>query len=58
MSAPQTPKEIRYLTKLITDFRLPVNPTTAYLTPTLRNINFPLTTLPLVSAAVATDFGC
>jgi len=34
----------RYLTKFITDLRLPVNSTTAYLTPTLRNINRPLTT--------------
>jgi hypothetical protein len=34
----------RYLTKFITDLRLPVNPTTAYLTPTLRNIDVPLTT--------------
>lgn len=34
----------RYLTKFITDLRLPVNPTTAYLTPTLRNIDVALTT--------------
>lgn len=34
----------RYLTKFITDNRLPVNPTTAYLTPTLRNIDHSLTT--------------
>jgi hypothetical protein len=34
----------RYLTKFINEHRLPVNPTTAFLTPTLRNINQPLTT--------------
>ncbi len=34
----------RYLTKFINEHRLPVNPTTAFLTPTLRNINHPLTT--------------
>lgn len=34
----------RYLTKFINDHRLPVNPTTAFLTPTLRNINHALTT--------------
>ncbi len=34
----------RYLTKFINDHRLPVNPTTAFLTPTLRNIDYPLTT--------------
>ena len=34
----------RYITQFITEHRLPVNPTTAYLTPTLRNINHPLTT--------------
>lgn len=34
----------RYLTKFINEYRLPVNPTTAFLTPTLRNINHPLTT--------------
>jgi hypothetical protein len=34
----------RYLTPFINQHRLPVNPTTAFLTPTLRNINFPLTT--------------
>jgi hypothetical protein len=34
----------RYLTKFINQHRLPVNPTTAFLTPTLRNINQPLTT--------------
>ncbi len=34
----------RYLTKFINDHRLPVNPTTAFLTPTLRNIDHPLTT--------------
>lgn len=33
----------RYLTQFITKHRLPVNPTTAFLTPTLRNINAPLT---------------
>lgn len=33
----------RYLTKFINELRLPVNPTTAFLTPTLRNINHPLT---------------
>lgn len=33
----------RYLTKFIHEHRLPVNPTTAFLTPTLRNINQPLT---------------
>ncbi len=39
----------RYLTKFINKHRLPVNPTTAFLTPTLRNINAPLTTdRPLV----------
>jgi hypothetical protein len=34
----------RYLTKFINEHRLPVNPTTAFLTPTLRNIDYPLTT--------------
>lgn len=34
----------RYLTKFINEHRLPVNPTTAFLTPTLRNIDQPLTT--------------
>lgn len=34
----------RYLTTFINEHRLPVNPTTAFLTPTLRNINHPLTT--------------
>jgi hypothetical protein len=34
----------RYLTKFISDNRLPVNHTTAFLTPTLRNIDYPLTT--------------
>lgn len=34
----------RYLTAFITKHRLPCNPTTAFLTPTLRNINRPLTT--------------
>lgn len=34
----------RYLTKFINAHRLPVNPTTAFLTPTLRNIDHPLTT--------------
>jgi hypothetical protein len=34
----------RYLTKFIDEHRLPVNPTTAFLTPTLRNIDHPLTT--------------
>lgn len=34
----------RYLTKFINEHRLPVNPTTAFLTPTLRNIAHPLTT--------------
>jgi hypothetical protein len=34
----------RHLTKFIHDHRLPVNPTTAFLTPTLRNINHALTT--------------
>ncbi len=33
-----------YLTKFINDHRLPANPTTAFLTPTLRNIDYPLTT--------------
>ncbi|MDP3064304.1 MAG: restriction endonuclease, SacI family [Chloroflexota bacterium] len=33
-----------YLTKFINEHRLPVNPTTAFLTPTLRNIDHPLTT--------------
>ena len=34
----------RYLTHFINEHRLPVNPTTAFLTPTLRNIALPLTT--------------
>ena len=34
----------RYLTSFINEHRLPVNPTTAFLTPTLRNIDHPLTT--------------
>lgn len=34
----------RYLTKFINKHRLPVNPTTAFLTPTLRNIDHSLTT--------------
>lgn len=34
----------RYLTKFINEYQLPVNQTTAFLTPTLRNINRPLTT--------------
>jgi len=34
----------RYLTKFINEHRLPVNSTTAFLTPTLRNIDQPLTT--------------
>lgn len=34
----------RYLTKFITEHRLPLNSTTAYLTPTLRNIDHALTT--------------
>ncbi|NLE30613.1 MAG: restriction endonuclease, SacI family [Phycisphaerae bacterium] len=34
----------RYLTRFINEYRLPVNSTTAFLTPTLRNINQPLTT--------------
>lgn len=33
----------RYLTKFINEHRLPVNPTTAFLTPTLRNIDHALT---------------
>jgi hypothetical protein len=33
-----------YLTRFISDNRLPVNPTTAFLTPTLRNIDHALTT--------------
>jgi hypothetical protein len=33
----------RYLTKFVYEHRLPVNPTTAFLTPTLRNISDPLT---------------
>ncbi len=33
----------RYLTKFINEHRLPVNQTTAFLTPTLRNIDHPLT---------------
>lgn len=33
----------RYITSFINRLRLPVNPTTAFLTPTLRNINHPLT---------------
>jgi hypothetical protein len=34
----------RYLTNFINEHRLPVNPTTAFLTPTLRNIDHSLTT--------------
>lgn len=34
----------RHLTKFINEHRLPVNPTTAFLTPTLRNIGHALTT--------------
>jgi hypothetical protein len=34
----------RYLSRFINTYRLPVNPTTAFLTPTLRNIDHPLTT--------------
>ena len=34
----------RHLTKFINEHRLPVNPTTAFLTPTLRNIDRPLMT--------------
>ncbi len=34
----------RHLTKFINEHRLPVNPATAFLTPTLRNIDHPLTT--------------
>ena len=34
----------RHLTKFINEYRLPVNPTTAFLTPTLRNIDHPLMT--------------
>lgn len=34
----------QYLPAFIKDHRLPVNATTAFLTPTLRNINYPLTT--------------
>ncbi|WP_218062621.1 hypothetical protein [Komagataeibacter swingsii] len=34
----------RYLTRFINEHWLPVNPTTAFLTPTLRNIGQPLTT--------------
>lgn len=34
----------RYLTKFINEHRLPVNPTTAFLTPTLRNIDHALMT--------------
>jgi hypothetical protein len=34
----------RYLTPFINEHRLPCNPTTAFLTPSLRNIDFPLTT--------------
>lgn len=33
----------RYITGFINEHRLPVNPTTAFLTPSLRNINTPLT---------------
>ncbi|MDR0457663.1 MAG: hypothetical protein LBH10_01330, partial [Burkholderiaceae bacterium] len=33
-----------YLTSFVNEHRLPVNPTTAFLTPTLRNINHALTT--------------
>ena len=32
----------RYLTSFINKYRLPCNPTTAFLTPTLRSINHPL----------------
>ena len=34
----------RFLTKFIAEHRLPVNVTTAFLTPALRNIDYPLTT--------------
>ena len=34
----------QYLTEFITAHNLPANLTTAFLTPTLRNINYPLTT--------------
>lgn len=34
----------RYITAFIHEHRLPVNPTTAFLTPVLRNISRPLTT--------------
>lgn len=34
----------RYITHFINEHRLPVNPTTAFLTPALRNIDHPLTT--------------
>ncbi len=34
----------RYLTKFLNEYKLPINPTTAFLTPTLRNINYALTT--------------
>ncbi|HPA48118.1 MAG TPA: DNA methyltransferase, partial [bacterium] len=34
----------RYITQFINEHRLPCNSTTAFLTPTLRNINHPLTT--------------
>jgi hypothetical protein len=34
----------RYLTAFVNEHELPVNPTTAFLTPTLRNIGHPLTT--------------
>jgi hypothetical protein len=43
-SFPGRTYDERYLTKFISKYRLPVNPTTAFLTPTLRNINYPLTT--------------
>lgn len=33
----------RYLSRFISEHRLPINPTTAFLTPTLRNIDYPLT---------------
>lgn len=33
----------RHVTKFVSEHRLPVNPTTAFLTPTLRNIDYPLT---------------
>ena len=45
----------RHLTKFINEHRLPVNPTTAFLTPTLRNIDHALTTDRSLSAGRVTS---